>query len=298
MERDSHLSIIDNIYRWAGETPDAIALRCRRQSVTYRELAAAADRLALHICAANDPCPFIGLSGTKTSDTIIGMVGIIQSGKAYLPLDRTYPAERIAQMIEDAGISYIVCDESEAEFFAEFGLTTLAVPGAVSIEHASDSILPGAGELVALLYTSGSTGVPKGVCMTHSGMLNLINHQLQNSKATRHLNNLLFSHLSFDASFQEIFVNLTSGGTLHIIDEAIRLDATRLLTYIEQAHIARIFIPYVVLQYLTEAARHANRYPQSLIEITTGGELLKVTPTIRDFFLHMPDCTLVNVYGP
>ena len=298
MERDSHLSIIDNIYRWAGETPDAIALRCRRQSVTYRELAAAADRLALHICAVNDPCPFIGLSGTKTSDTIIGMVGIIQSGKAYLPLDRTYPAERIAQMIEDAGISYIVCDESEAEFFAEFGLTTLAVPGAVSIEHASDSILPGAGELVALLYTSGSTGVPKGVCMTHSGMLNLINHQLQNSKATRHLNNLLFSHLSFDASFQEIFVNLTSGGTLHIIDEAIRLDATRLLTYIEQAHIARIFIPYVVLQYLTEAARHANRYPQSLIEITTGGELLKVTPTIRDFFLHMPDCTLVNVYGP
>src|SRR5690606_4607738 len=143
------------------------------------------------------------------------------------PLDREYPTERIAQMVEDAGIKYVVCDNSESEFFAQFGLKTLTVSTADPDGPAAHLTLPGPGELVALLYTSGSTGVPKGVCLTHAGMLNLIRHQLQNSKAAKGSHNLLFSHLSFDASFQEIFVSVTSGGTLHIIDEAVRLDAAR-----------------------------------------------------------------------
>lgn len=298
MEKRLHLSIIDNIYQWAEKTPDSIAVRCGEQSVSYRELVAGAERLAICARAIDDSCPFIGLSATKTPNTIIGMVGIIQSGKAYLPLDREYPAERIAQMAEDAGIKYVVCDSSESEFFTQFGLTALLVPPSPPDESATDLILPGAGELVTLLYTSGSTGIPKGVCMTHAGMFNLVSHQLRNSKAAQTSNNLLFSHLSFDASFQEVFVSLTSGGTLHIIDETIRLDAARLLHYIGEHKINRIFIPYVVLQYLTEAARHANYYPESLVEITTGGELLKITPAIRDFFIHKPNCTLVNVYGP
>lgn len=298
MEKGLSLSIIDNIYQWAEKTPDWIAVRCGELTISYRELISRAEQLAISARALGDSCPFIGLSATKTPNTIVGMVGIIQSGKAYLPLDREYPAERIAQMVEDAGIKYIVCDSSESEFFTQFGLRALLVPDHSTDESATDLIQPGPGELVTLLYTSGSTGIPKGVCMTHAGMFNLVSHQLQHSKATAASNNLLFSHLSFDASFQEVFVSLASGGTLHIIDETIRLDAARLLHYIGAHKVNRIFIPYVVLQYLTEAARHLNYYPESLVEITTGGELLKITPAIRDFFIHKPDCTLVNVYGP
>ncbi len=298
MEKNLHLSIIDHIHQWAEKTPGAIAVRSNEHTVTYGELKTAAVQLAMQICAIDDPCPFIGLSATKSSDTIIGMVGIIQAGKAYLPLDREYPVERIAQMIADSGIKYVVCCQSESEFFNRLGLSTLAVTDTISEEIISKLTPPKVGELVALLYTSGSTGIPKGVCMTHAGMFNLVRHQLRNSKATQTSNNLLFSHLSFDASFQEIFVSLTSGGTLHIIDETIRLDAMRLLRFIGTQKINRIFIPYVVLQYLTEAAHHANYYPESLVEITTGGELLKITPSIRNFFIHKPTCTLVNVYGP
>jgi len=298
MEKGLHVSIIDNIYYWAEKTPDWIAVRCGEVTVSYRELVAGAEQVARDARVIDDSCPFIGLSATKTTSTIVGMVGIIQSGKAYLPLDRDYPLERIAKMVDDSGIKQIVCDPSESDFFAQFGLMTLSVSDTSRNESGTNAALQGAGELVALLYTSGSTGIPKGVCMTHAGMLNLINHQLQHSKAVPGARNLLFSHLSFDASFQEIFVSLTSGGTLYIIDETIRLDAARLLGYIEQQQINRIFIPYVVLQYLTEAARNTCRYPESLAEITTGGELLKITPTIRDFFIHKPDCTLVNVYGP
>src|SRR5690606_36593622 len=230
--KDLHLSIINRIYQHAAELPEGIALQCDKLKISYRDLTVAADRLARDILTVDNSCPFIGLSASKTTDTIMGMVGIIQSGKAYLPLDREYPTERIAQMVQDSGIKYVVCNRSESEFFAQFGLKTLLLSAADTNGPAADFILPGAGELVALLYTSGSTGVPKGVCLTQAGMSNLIGHQLQNSKASKGANNLLFSHLSFDASFQEIFVSLTSGGTLHIIDEAIRLDATRLLRYI------------------------------------------------------------------
>ncbi|GGG98225.1 hypothetical protein GCM10007415_37230 [Parapedobacter pyrenivorans] len=298
MKKGLHLSIIERIHQQAAETPDGIALRCGKEAISYQELAVAASRLTTRILSVDDSCPFVGLSASKSPDTIIGMVAIIQSGKAYLPLDREYPTERIAQMVEDSGIKYVVCDNSESEFFAQFGLKTLTVSTADPDGPAAHLTLPGPGELVALLYTSGSTGVPKGVCLTHAGMLNLICHQLQNSKAAKGSHNLLFSHLSFDASFQEIFVSLTSGGTLHIIDEAVRLDAARLLRYIGEQEINRIFIPYVVLQYLTETARNTDYYPRSLVEITTGGELLKITPAIRNFFIHKPDCTLVNVYGP
>src|SRR5690606_24669151 len=120
---------------------------------------------------------------------------------------------------------------------------------------------------------SGSTGVPKGVCLTHDGMHNLIRHQLINSKAAPGLQNLLFSHLSFDASFQETFSSLASGGTLHIIDEATRLNALQLLEYLDQHGINRIFLPYVTLQYLAETAQRIGRHPRPLIEVTTGGEL-------------------------
>lgn len=292
-------TIIDHIYQWAIETPDSIAIRCRKLALPYRELTTSADRLAERILAVNDSCRFIGLSVTKSADMVVGIVGIIQSGKAYLPLDREYPTERIAQMVEDAGIKHIVCDRSEQEFFAQFGLTTLTVSDVETKEVSlPNPTLPGPGELIALLYTSGSTGVPKGVCLTHAGVQNLVNHEIQARTVGPDTRNLLFSHLSFDVSLQEIFVSLVSGGTLHIIDDSIRLDAEMLLRYVDEHQLHRVFLPYVALQYFTETAMTLGLYPASLREVITGGELLKISPAIRNFFTQQRNCRLINIYGP
>jgi len=299
METNQPLSLIDRVAYWVNLNPDKVAIYCNGHTLTYQQLHNDSSTLAFNITGLTIGSPFIGLSANKTAESIVGMLSIIKAGKAYLPLDRTYPVERILQMVEDSGITHIVCEPSDSSFFEQFGLICLSVADALATEITNkEQGLPGPGELVALLYTSGSTGVPKGVCLTHTGMRNIVEHQLLHSIADSNAHILLFSHLSFDVSFQDIFTSLTAGGTLHIIDDTIRLDTIQLLQYLDQNAINMADLPYVTFQHLCEAAEQLNRYPSALKEVTSGGELIKITPAIRNFFRKKPDSTLVIAYGP
>lgn len=302
MKRSTHKSILDYIDQWYEERPNDIALRYGNETLTFGQLHQAADLLADRIAGQQIDTPFVGLSTTKSIWTIVGMVAIVKSGKTYLPLDPNYPSDRIHNISDDSGVSHIVCLPDQADLFRGFQLKPIPVDSITCIKHGgsvdSDSSSQAENELIGLLYTSGSTGVPKGVCLTHAGMYNVLSHQLQKCKAAVGSQNLLFTNLTFDVSFDEIFTSLASGGTLHIIDDTVRLDANRLLTYIDQYRITRITVPYVVLQYLAEAAKNTGIYPESLAEVITGGELVKITPAIRSFFTKLADCTLMIAYGP
>src|SRR5580765_3963196 len=109
---------------------------------------------------------------------------------------------------------------------------------------------------------------------------------------------LQFAPLSFDVSFQEIFATLTTGGTLVLIDDDLRLDPQSLLRFIQEKSINRIFLPFVALQYLTEAADATQYFPASLQEVMTAGEQLKITPQVVHFFSALPNAVLYNQYGP
>ncbi len=199
--------------------------------------------------------------------------------------------------MREAGIKTLVCKTSESEFFhsLQTGVKLLAPDtgyehGPTKDKHYS--------ELVYLLYTSGSTGIPKGVCMTNAAMMNLLQWQQKNSLAGMGTRTLQFSPLIFDVSFQEIFSTLTSGGELVLIDDDRRLDPLLLLQFMEENSISRIFLPFVALQMLTESAVTHQVFPSSLKEIITAGEQLKITPQIIRFFSIIKGCTLYNQYGP
>ncbi len=272
---------------------DKIAVTFGTESLTYSQLADYIEQVSAAILDQYPDADIIALSTTRSLELVGNLLGILKAGKAYLPLDPNYPDARLHQLIADSGVTVCVCPGEDA-FFTELGLTAvqshIAYPAEYQLHTDKSSI-------ACVLYTSGSTGRPKGVCLTHAGLIELLNWQLKTWAGTG-LNTLQFCHLSFDASVQEILIPLLTGGTIHLIDEAIRLDAGRLIAYIQEHEIGRVFLPYVVLSYLAEAAHATQTYPASLREISTGGELLKITPAIARFFAKIPTCSLLNVYGP
>jgi amino acid adenylation domain-containing protein len=147
-----------------------------------------------------------------------------------------------------------------------------------------------------VLYTSGSTGRPQGVVMCHGALANLIEWQLGDLRPGARV--LQFAPLSFDVSFQEIFSTLCSGGTLVLLSDELRRDPTALWRLIARQGIERLFVPFVALQQLAEAARSSGPAPARLREIITAGEPLRITPAVTTLFRRLPGCALWNHYGP
>ena len=149
-----------------------------------------------------------------------------------------------------------------------------------------------------LLYTSGSTGTPKGVVMGHRPICNLIAWQLQDSRLPPGSKTVQFASLNFDVSFQEIFSTWCSGGTLLLISDDLRRDPSALLQLISEESAERLFLPFVALEGLVEAADEAHWVPISLREVITAGEQLRVTPAMVRVFAKLDGCPLHNHYGP
>ncbi|WP_449440690.1 AMP-binding protein [Pedobacter steynii] len=199
-------------------------------------------------------------------------------------------------MKEDSGVSTCISLQNEFNVFTCLGLNVIVSDKLHPDTTKNNGFLQS--ENGCILYTSGSTGKPKGVCISHKSLSNFLKWQKDHALNGKGINALQFCHLSFDASFQEIFVPLTTGATLYLINDDYRLDGTKLLDFIISNNINKAFLPYVTLQYLAEAATKEKRFPVNLKELITGGELLKITPNIREFFSSIQNSTLVNVYGP
>ncbi|HVU95091.1 MAG TPA: amino acid adenylation domain-containing protein [Puia sp.] len=278
------------------KVPEATAVQFGDGSITYTQLDNLSRALAEAILAQAPNDPIVAISTTRNIGMVIGVLAILRSGKAYLPLDPAYPQERLQQICTDSQITLALCSREEFPLFTQFGLKTLDT--AENYPTPSGIQPPTPPSLAYVLYTSGSTGTPKGVCMGHGPLVNLLLWQQKNSTATAGTRTLQFAPLSFDVSFQEIFATLATGGTLILIQDELRLDPKRLLHFIQDNRVNRIFLPFVALQFLTESADAENFFPSSLTEVMTAGEQLKVTPQVRRFFSALPGCVLLNQYGP
>jgi amino acid adenylation domain-containing protein len=277
------------------KTPDAIAVIFGDRKLTYKELAQRSDSIAAQITSTSPHSLNAGVSTSRSIETIISVLAILKAGKAYLPLDPEYPQDRLQQIITDSGIDLCLAVSSQKKTFESLSINVLTA----DTPHPA-APAPAFTYLSAayVLYTSGSTGTPKGVSMGHAALANLLSWQQKYSKSAPGFNTLQFAPLSFDVSFQEIFATLTTGGTLVLVDDDLRVDPYQLLRYIYQHHVNRIFLPFVVLQYLTEAADAEKYFPSCLTEVMTAGEQLKVTPQIVRFFSALPGSVLFNQYGP
>jgi len=293
---NKNISLVHELFELQKiKTPDEPAIIFGENQLTYRQLGQKADELASVIYAASPASLVAGVSTHRCIETIISVLAILKSGKAYMPLDPEYPQERLQQIVSDSRIDICLAISAQKSLFEPLGVEVIVSDKAY---EAAAALIPESKSAAYVLYTSGSTGTPKGVSMGHAAMVNLLAWQQKHSASAIGFNTLQFAPLSFDVSFQEIFATLTTGGMLVLVDETMRVDPNRLLSYIEINKVNRIFLPFVVLQYLTEAADAEKHFPACLKEVMTAGEQLKITPQVVRFFQALPDCVLYNQYGP
>jgi amino acid adenylation domain-containing protein len=294
---DKELSILELFRVQLQRSPERIAVCYGAERITYKELNIKSDLLSAQLMRNDVDSSIVGISTGKNIGMVVGLMAILKAGKAYLPLDPDNPPARIKQLIRETHIQTCLCAKKEFAFFNSLDTTvSLLATDSAYDERPVKNENPA--ELVYVLYTSGSTGVPKGVCMRQSSMVNLLQWQRKNSSAGVGTKTLQFAPLGFDVSFQEIFSTLVTGGELVLVDEDQRLDPLLLLQLIEEKSIQRIFLPFVALQLLSEAANIHHLFPTSLQEVITAGEQLQITPQVIRFFSSIPYCILYNQYGP
>ncbi|TCP54464.1 amino acid adenylation domain-containing protein [Tumebacillus sp. BK434] len=285
----------------AAKTPDGLALVMGEQEMTYRELNEEANRLARHLQALGaGPNMPVGLSMERSPEMITGLLAILKAGGCYVPLDPAYPRERLELMVQgsqltilltncadagwDATVASVIDVERDRAQWAAYGAENPAYQ--LTQEH-----------LAYVLYTSGSTGIPKGVAMPGRALANLAVWQRRDARIPQ-ARTLQFTSLNFDVSSQEIFATLCAGGTLVLIPEAMRKDLSQLPKLVQEQGVERMYMPFVALQHVAELCVEQNMHLPALREVMTAGEQLQITPVVREFFKRHRECLLYNQYGP
>ena len=270
----------------AAATPDANALATDSATWTYAELDGSAERIAAGLLTAGmPPGARVGVMLDRSPELIATVLGVLKAGAAVVPLDPSYPQARIDAMIDRVRPFRVISDIAEAQTLMQVtATTTLPAIGPESAAY--------------VLFTSGSTGEPKGVAMPHRALANLVTWQNRRSSGVAGGSTLQFFPLSFDVSFQEIFSTLCGGGTLRLVSESSRKDVRQLVGLVTDEGIERVLLPCGALQTFAEAAYAAQTRLETLRAVINVGEPLRVTPEIRWLCQANPGLVLENHYGP
>ncbi|MGW0853718.1 amino acid adenylation domain-containing protein [Streptomyces sp. NPDC002690] len=294
--------VVRRIDEHVAATPDAIAVSCGTRQWTYARLDEAARRIAQGLIGAGArPGSTVGIAMDRSPETLATVLGVGKAGATCVPLDVTYPPARLAAMVAQADPVRILTHEAHAHLF-EDSSRLLYVADLLAAEPAPGGgpDLPDiTGETVAyLLFTSGSSGEPKGVELPHRVLANYQEWQIPSASGAAGGRTLQFAPLSFDVAFQEIYSTLCGGGTLQLVAEDERKDMPALLRLLDREEVERVFMPYVALQQLAETSQALGIRPAALRVIISSGEQLRITDEIRQFCAARPGTVLENQYGP
>jgi non-ribosomal peptide synthetase component F len=278
----------------AAAKPGAMALAENGEVVTYRELDSRANQLAQYLRSLGaGPGTLVALCLERSSQLLVGALGVLKSGAAYVPLDPTYPTERLAFMLNDSQVPTLLTHRHVSRALPsgrwqilDLDLDADRIAGYPADPPKGDFNLDG---LAYVIYTSGSTGQPKGVQITHSSLLNLVFWHRRAFMVTPEDRATLLASPGFDASVWEVWPYLTAGASLHLPGESIRNDAEKLCDWLVAQRITVSFIPTAMAEVIM-----ALEWPTqiALRVLLTGADTLHHYPSPRLPF------KLVNNYGP
>ncbi|MFE1034707.1 amino acid adenylation domain-containing protein [Streptomyces sp. NPDC058807] len=282
----------------ARTRPDAVAVVDERRTLTYRQMAEFSAQLAQHLVERGLTAEqLVGVSLERSADMVVGLLGVLQAGCAFVPLDPHWPAERRAAVIEDAGV--VVQLNASGEHPA-------GEPEAVAVDladwrhgalpaQAPEVPLPG-DALAYVIFTSGSTGRPKGAMIRHEAISERLLWQVHEILGFGPDDASLFkAPLSFDISVNEIFLPLVCGGRLVVLRPGGERDPHHLLGVIAEQRVTFTYLVSSMLDVLLEIAGDSGRL-DGLRHVWCGGEVL--TPELYERFRTRLGIPMYHGYGP
>ncbi|WP_128624153.1 non-ribosomal peptide synthetase, partial [Pseudomonas aeruginosa] len=246
----------------AASAPEAIALVCGDEYLSYAELDMRAERLARGLRARGVAAEaLVAIAAERSFDLVVGLLGILKVGAGYLPLDPNYPAERLAYMLRDSGARWLICQETLAERLPcpaeveRLPLETAAWPASADTRPLPEV----AGETLAyVIYTSGSTGQPKGVAVSQAALVAHCQAAARTYGVGPGDCQLQFASISFDAAAEQLFVPLLAGARV-LLGDAGQWSAQHLADEVERHAVTILDLPPAYLQQQAEELRHAGR---------------------------------------
>ena len=290
-------------------TPEYTAVVFQESRLTYCELAQQAERLAgfLRDRGAGEG-RIIALLMDWSTDLITAIMGVLGSGSAYLPIDPSYPEERIRYIVESSKVSIIVTMEQYQEVAAAMVRTTVVLEQGdcrlVENTAAGQSVAADHGgvdfPLAYVIYTSGSTGTPKGVMIDQRSFTEFILWTLEEYDHTPGYQVLLSNSYAFDSSIQQIFSPLVSGGTLHLLHPDVRKNADQYMDYLQKHRINSIDEIPVLMNMLVEQAEERSERPvlPDLTSLSLGSEYVPISLVRKCREILNPTGKIINGYGP
>jgi amino acid adenylation domain-containing protein len=282
------------VAKQADSTPEAAAVGTDEQRLSYRALNQRANQLAHYLQTLGvGPNVLVAICLERSIDLVVALLGTLKAGGAYVPLDPAYPPERLTFMVKDAQAPVLVTHQRWAASFSLDDAQTICLDSDLPLLRQQPDTDPPANasidDLAYVLYTSGSTGQPKGVQITHDGLLNLIFWHQRAFQVTAADRATQVASPAFDATGWELWPYLTAGASVYLPDEETRVTPTALRDWLLKHHITVSFLPtplaekVIMLEWPTTTPL---RY------LLTGGDALQHYPPASLPF------ALINNYGP
>jgi amino acid adenylation domain-containing protein len=277
-------------------TPEAVAIVHDGRRMTYRELEIRSNRLAHYLRKVGaGPDTFVGLLVERSTEMVVGLLGILKAGAAYLPLDPLYPPDRVRFTLDDSAAAVLVTQSSLAGDYAEPGRsvvrldTDAAVIALESDEMPENRTRPA--DLAYIIYTSGSTGKPKGVIISHRALLNFLCSMSRDPGFTADDVLLSVTTISFDIAGLEIYLPLMAGGRLVIAGSEEVTDGAKLVNLMKTSGATVMQATPSTWRLMLEAGWS----PDTPVKILCGGESMPL-----DLAQKLLDrgTSVWNMYGP
>jgi amino acid adenylation domain-containing protein len=280
----------------AERNPDSIAVVFESEQITYRELNDRANQLAHHLQNLGvEPEVVVGICLDRSLETILGMLGVLKAGGAYLPIDPTTPIERKALMLEDAQVKVLLVQQRLIESLPKTRANIVCIDTDIPTVSASYTPRASSDNLACVIYTSGSTGIPKGVAIEHRQLLNYLHSIQEKLNLPAGASFATVSTFAADLGNTAIFPALCFGGCLHIISQERATDPEALGEYFCRHPIDCLKIVPSHLAALLNSSQPKSILPAK--RLILGGESANwnLIKTLRNL---APSCSVFNHYGP